>query len=282
MVDERGTLVLEDRPSENRPVDTTWVEQHSQIAVQWKKAIARYSGIHYVRYGDVVQIGSGTQMRMFIEAIQDRQRDQDRRLDLLVLTSNLEVVAKGRQPGKYPMRIILTGGEMLESLYCLAGEYAAKAVSTELFFPRVVVFGAAGIKFTDLRPLSYHFPDEVSTQVAYATRPTQHRIIMCDHTKFGFHDGLKADLTLEALLDNTETCTVVTSMPDDDDASVARLEREQEALRQSLHRIAADDRYAGKDFVLEFVSRDAERVRGISLKDERANLARRAVAPGGS
>ncbi|SPF36039.1 hypothetical protein SBA4_180041 [Candidatus Sulfopaludibacter sp. SbA4] len=252
-----------------RAVDTTWVARHKDMAMEWKRAIARWVANHYIRYGDVVQVGSGTQMTTFIEGIQDRQSDKKERLDLLVLTSNLEVAPTGRQPGKYPMRIILTGGEVLESLYCLAGEYAARAVSTELFFPRVVVLGAAGIKFTDQRPLSYHFPDEVSTQVAYATRPTEHRIIMCDHTKFGFHDGLKADLTLRDLLAGAEKCTVVTSMPDNDQVAVDRLKGEEDALRKSLNALPKNE-FAGKDFVLEFVSRDGTRAGGLSLKEERA------------
>jgi DeoR/GlpR family transcriptional regulator of sugar metabolism len=240
----------------DEPGRPTWVTQHSGVHRDWKAVMARYAAHHLVNYGDVVQLGSGTSLNALMDAIIERQRTERTGLDLVVLTSNLQVVAKASRATDQPMQIILTGGTLQASLDSLVGEYAARAIATEVFHPRTVFFGAAGLTFRYCRPLSYHFLDEIGAQVSYATRGAEHRVILCDHTKVGKSDAMAADLTIPQLLTNATRCTVITTWPEDDPEAQARLRDEKEALTQSLNALADAPELSNKDFVLEFVTHD--------------------------
>lgn len=260
------------------PVRPTWVAQHMVHRPEWKLAMARFVAHHFVNYADVIQVGSGTSLNVLMDAIIERQRTDNISLDLVVLTSNLQVVAKASQASDQQMQIILTGGTLQSSLDALAGEYAARAISTDVFHPRVVFFGAAGLTFRDRRPISYHFPDEVGTQMAYATRPAEHRVVLCDHTKLGKYDTMNADLTLKQLITSAARCTIVSTWPEEEPDVLHRLNQEERALTESLRVLADDPDCAGKEFVLQFVQLDGRRHHEVTLAGQRASVPL-AVAP---
>ncbi len=259
----------------------SWVSEHTEMARDWKTAAAHHAAFHLIEYGDVIQIGSGTTLNVLMDEIIERQRKAPP-LDLVILTSNLQVVAKNSRARGQRMQIILTGGTLEPSLDSLTGEYAAAAVKNVLFHPKTVFFGAAAISFQSEFPIAYHFPDEISTQVAYATRPTEHRVILCDHTKLGIRGGLKAELTIQSLLANTLKCTILSTFPEADPTANGRIEQEQRALAARLEPLLDDQAYAQKDFVLRLVRSDGSVLEpDVSLSSLRAkkeqNVARRAA-----
>src|SRR5688572_30319364 len=153
-----------------------WLFRRISLAPQWKRALARYAATHLVKAGDVVQMASGTTLNCLMDELISLQHNTGA-LDLLVMTTNLQVLAKGRdahnsRPDVFgSMQIVLTGGTLHPSLDSLTGTYAAKGVGNDMIVPDVVFFGAAGLSCCGGRlTLSYHFQDEMSTQHAYATR----------------------------------------------------------------------------------------------------------------
>jgi DeoR/GlpR family transcriptional regulator of sugar metabolism len=274
-------------------VEPAWVKQCSTFAPEWKRAIAEYSAIHLIDYGDVIQLGSGTTFNAVMDRIIERQLDTKIALDLIILTSNLQVMAKGRDAqSKYQgifgtMQIILTGGALQMSLDSLTGEYAAKGVSSESIYPKTTFFGARGLSFRGELTIRYQFEEEISTQVAYATRPTERRVLLCDHTKLGTKGGWKAGLTIESLLSTTDKCFVISTLPDDNSEDSAQaiktIEEEEQELRSLLSRLLAADsagKYAKKEFALRLLDIDGNVKRETSLsmlRDETSEKGARLV-----
>lgn len=199
-------------------------------------------------------------------------------LDLIILTSNLQVLAKGRNalyrdPSVFGnTQIILTGGMLLFSLDSLTGEYAANGVRLDIVYPRTVFFGAAGLTFREGLALTYQFQDQISTQIAYATRPTEHRVILCDHTKFGKKTGYKAEIGIRSLLEACSECSVISTVPeegqsgpDDDQSALRVIEQEVESFRWLLEPLVDDPQFEGKDFRLLLVNADGLLMRELSL-----------------
>ena len=99
----------------------TWVTEHSGINSEWKSLMARYVAHHFVNYADPIQVASGTSLNSFMDAVIERQLDSLRTrkkgLDLVIITSNLQVVAKAlaRRPISV-CRLSLTGGTYQGSL----------------------------------------------------------------------------------------------------------------------------------------------------------------------
>jgi DeoR/GlpR family transcriptional regulator of sugar metabolism/ribosome-binding protein aMBF1 (putative translation factor) len=259
------------------PPAPTWVAQSTAMELEWKRAIARYAASHLIRYGDALQLGPGTTLNCLMDAIIDRQESQNSALDLIILTSNLQILAKGRN-AHYKnssifetMQIILTGGALQTSLDSLVGDFAAAGVINENMHPRVVFFGVAGLSFRNKQlTVTYHFPDEISTQVAYATRSTEHRVILCNHTRLGERAAIAAGLTIQSLLANTNQCTVITTFPEDDAEALRKVEQEEQAFIELLRGIVGDGRYADKDLALLLIARDGKVKREHSLKAMRA------------
>jgi DeoR/GlpR family transcriptional regulator of sugar metabolism len=225
----------------------SWVTHNSEIGVEWKRAIARYAATHMIGYGDVLQLASGTTLNFLMEEIVETQANQHT-LDLIILTSNLQVLAKGRDtlyrnPSAFGnTQIILTGGMLSFALDSLVGEYAANGVRLDIVYPRTVFFGATRLTFREGLTLTYQFQDQISTQLAYATRPTDHRVILCDHAKFGKKTGFRAEINIRSLLENCSQCSVISTLPDEE-VALRVVEQEEESLRWLLEPMIDDPQF---------------------------------------
>lgn len=260
----------------------SWVTHNSAVGVEWKKAIARYAATHIIGYGDVLQLASGTTLNYLMDEIIETQATRNTCLDLIILTSNLQVLAKGRDalyrnPSAFGnTQIILTGGMLSFALDSLVGEYAANGVRLDIVYPRTVFFGAAGLTFCEGLTLTYQFQDQISTQLAYATRPTDQRVILCDHTKFGRKTGWKAEVNIRSLLENCSRCSVISTLPDEEEA-LRLVAQEEESLRWLLEPMIDDPQFENKDFQLVLIDRTASVRKILSLRDLRE--AKRPIVP---
>ena len=105
----------------------SWVQHCEKENVDWKHALGHFAATHLMKYGTVAQIGSGTTFTVLMDHIIERQTEQKDPLDLIILTTNLQVMEKGRDAQKeHPelfntMQIILTGGAFQLSLHSLVG-----------------------------------------------------------------------------------------------------------------------------------------------------------------
>lgn len=276
-----------------------WIDHWSGVATDWKEAIAIYAANHpeFIDYGTVIQLGSGTSFNKLMEKIVDRQKDQRRGLDLIILTTNLKVLEIGRDAqyqdaGVFStMQMILTGGSLQFSLHSFVGKYAEEGVRSRMIRPNVVFFGAAGLSFDSHDvTITYQFQEELSTQVSYATRPTDHRVILCDHTKLGKKSAWNSDITARSMLETTDRCTIVSTLPEvtPDASDRERKEIEHQiqivdaqgtAFEQLLDRLAGDAFFENKEFALRLVDRQARVKREFSLSDRRATRMRQAAKP---
>lgn len=269
--------------SYDKNIEPAWVKNTSRRSPDWKRAIANYAAIHLIEYGDVIQVGSGTTFNALMDKIIERQLDTQEAFDLIVLTSNLQILAKGRDAQNRDqslfgtMQIILTGGSLNMSLDSLTGEYAAKGVYSDFIFPTTTFFGASGLSFSGGLTIRYQFEEELSTQVAYAKRPTAQRVLLCDHTKLGRKIGLNAGLSIEDLLERTDKCFVISTLPDNNSEEslqeIKVIEQEEEGLKTLLTRLLEDDtrgEYSDKEFALRLVSLEGEVKREISLSKLRS------------
>jgi DeoR/GlpR family transcriptional regulator of sugar metabolism len=240
------------------PTSPTWVTYSSAVNPDLKRALAHYAAFHLIKYGNMLLIGSGTTLNSLMDEIIWRHILEKKAFDLIILTSNLQVMAKGRdaqlgtsrdaqlkitrgsdQPAVTnlfsEMQTILTGGTLRSSLDSLTGQYAARAVCNEEIYPDWVFFGVAGLSFRNKQlTIRYHFQDEIATQEAYATRPTEHRVILCDHTKLGTKSGLQANLTIDSLVEHAGRCTIITTVPDENCAEYEMLKIEIDAFKELL------------------------------------------------
>jgi len=78
-------------------LDSTWIKKRSTEAVPSKTALAQFSATHFVGHGDIACIATGTQMSTLMWEIVSRQATEEH-LDLLIVTSNLQIVGMGRDP----------------------------------------------------------------------------------------------------------------------------------------------------------------------------------------
>lgn len=220
--------------------DTSWVSYHSGLNVDYKRAISAYAVSHYLEFGQVIQLGSGTTLNALMSQITDYQRNMQKPLDLIILTTNLEIAQMGKEAAEsdpkifHSTQVIITGGILLPSLYSLVGDYAARNVRTPLIEPDIVFIGVAGIGFSPPNGrITYHFDQELKTQESYITRPARHRIILCDHSKLGNTSRWCSEATLRSLLANTDECTILSSYPSETDKSLGR-EREKQVVDEQI------------------------------------------------
>lgn len=258
-------------------VERSWIQKRSTIAVEDKRRLARYAATHLVAHGDVIFIGSGTSLTALMHEITTRQASGER-LDLEVVTSNLQIIAMGRGTGHDGQQkdktqeqeearflqafkgtqIVLTGGEVNSSLDSLTGDHAALGIKDPLFHPTTVFFGARGLSFRGGLVITYQFLDELSAQVAYATRPTKRRVILCDHTKLGITEGRQAPIEIGSLLEHSTECIVLSTEPES--ATEAQVVKEEvEAFNSLCGNLALNDAYRDKELALWMVTRAGER-----------------------
>jgi DeoR/GlpR family transcriptional regulator of sugar metabolism len=262
---DNGDRAVQEDAGPGRGIMPAWVQMCSGVAIDWKRAISQHVVLHFIKYGMAVQMGSGTTFNILMDEIVSLQKRKRQPLDLIILTTNLQVLEKGRDArNAHPeifndMQIILTGGSLHSSLHSLAGQYAAEGVRTELIFPRIVFLGAAGLNFDGGEvTITYQFHDELSTQISYATRPTDQRVILCDHTKLGNKAAWKADITAASLLANTRECIFLSTVPDDGEREMPVIKQQARAFDSLLERLMRDKAYEDKNLALRFVNKNGE------------------------
>ena len=260
----------------------TWVQTRSGVAIDWKRAIGTFAATHFIQHGDVVQGGPGTTNVEFMGAIVARQVATKRGLDLIFMTTSLPVMAKGRDAKEkhvdilQGMQLILTGGAFQGPIDSLVGPYAVQGIRSEMLRPNWVFFGAAGLDFSPSFTIRYQFDDELATQEAYATRPTDHRVLLCDHTKLGRNVGWKANLNVESILEHAKSFRIVTTYPDASDPARLVVDEQIQAFKDLLKNLAEkignDENHPlrGKEFSLRLVNSNGEAAKDkedISLAD---------------
>jgi DeoR/GlpR family transcriptional regulator of sugar metabolism len=254
----------------------SWVVRSGDTAKLWKNALAKYVISHrLIKYGDSLLIGSGTTFIYLMKEIVETQIVKREAPDLAIVTSNLQVLyavrdAQGKRADLFGnTQVILTGGRLNNSLDSLIGDYAALAARSELFNPRIVFFGAAGLSFRNGLNISFQFEEEISTQVAFATRPTVDRILLVDHYKLGKPSFYNARLSLHALMQGAQNCYVITTFDPDRGEVVSMLKEEQKALTQLLKPLANAEDMNGKDFIFRTIRVDGSVEHEICLHDFR-------------
>ncbi len=255
----------------------TWNLTRSEVAIDWKRAVSTHTATHFIKHGDVVQGGPGTTNVSLMDAIVDRQVTMKRGLDLIFMTTSLPVMAKGRDAKEkhveilQGMQLILTGGAFQGPIDSLVGPYAVQGIRSEMLRPNWVFFGAAGLSFEPFS-IRYQFDDELATQEAYATRPTDDRVLLCDHTKLGRDVGWKANLTIESMLEHAKAFRIVTTYPDDADPIRTTVDQQVEAFRNLVIALATEirqndaHRLRDKELELRLVNREGGVAKQISLQ----------------
>ncbi len=196
------------------------------------------------------------------------------------MTTSLPVMAKGRDAKEkhveilQGMQLILTGGAFQGPIDSLVGPYAVQGIRSEMLRPNWVFFGSAGLSFDPSFSIRYQFDDELATQEAYATRPTDHRVLLCDHTKLGRNVGWKANLAVVSILEHAKSFHIVTTYPDAADPARAIVDEQVEAFRNLIKNLAEeigkDENHPlrGKEFALRLVNKSGEVAKeDISLED---------------
>lgn len=263
MSEENGR-VMTDGPLIRREMNQrlrTWVLKRSNVAASEKRAIARYVATHILRPQWLVQIASGTTENCLMDEIITNDME-----DIQVTTNNLQVLVKGLDAADLGISVNLTGGTLNPSIDSLIGPDAAKVISDDRYMPHAVFFGAAGLSFHNRLCISYAFEDEEATQVAYATRPTEKRVLMADDSKLGRTYGRRAPVSIEQMMQTAEECIVVSTYKDE---AADRIENEVAALKKLLEPLASSPAFRFKNFSLRFVDMEGSVHREHSLRDLR-------------
>jgi hypothetical protein len=241
----------------------TWVLRTGDRAKLWKSALVHHVLTHeFISYGDSLLLASGTTPIYLMKGIIETQLAKKEAPDLAIVTSNLQVMYAMRDAQRdhadifANTQVVLTGGRLNNSLDSLIGDYAGQAVNSDWFSPRLVFFGAAGLTFKGGLNISFQFEEEISTQVAFATRPTEKRVLLIDHSKLGKPSFSKARLSLESLMKDAQICYVLTTVDKNDPDVVARVQSEGEALEALLAPLRKRNDFKGKDFVFRVINAD--------------------------
>jgi DeoR/GlpR family transcriptional regulator of sugar metabolism len=217
----------------------TWVLNCEKDAAQEKQAIAKFAVKEFIRYGSVIQIGSGTTFDVLIDSILNYQIKKPEALDLVIMTTNLSVLQRVRDALVDHIdvlgstQVILTGGAVHKSLNSLVGPFAAAGVQSQTLIPDFVFWGACGLQFQKEFLITYQFGDELEVQESYACRPTRHRVLLADHNKFRAVSAWRAQISLLSMLQNTNQCTLITTMPEEH-PMISRVQKEVRAFEALL------------------------------------------------
>jgi DeoR/GlpR family transcriptional regulator of sugar metabolism len=254
----------------------TWVVRAGKKAERWKTGLVKHVVTHdFINYGDSLALGSGTTPMYLVKALVAAQIAKGEAFDLAIVTSNLQVLYEFRDAQLKNAdvlgntQVIVTGGRLNNSLDSMIGDYAALSIRSELFNPRLVFVGAAGLTFQNGLNISYQFEEEISTQKAFATRSTTTRVLLCDHEKIGKPSFYNLKLTIEELMKDAHNCYVITTYDPESPSVVAVLEQEQKALKELLLPLLGKREFDGKDFVFRMVREDGSVERELRLNDLR-------------
>src|SRR5205823_2056836 len=100
--------------------------------------------------GHIVQLAAGTTNMFIMDALIETQLKSNKGLDIVIMTTSLPIIAKGREAKErhveqlQGMQLILTGGALHGPTDSLIGSYAVEGVSSPMLRPTVVFCGAAG------------------------------------------------------------------------------------------------------------------------------------------
>jgi hypothetical protein len=257
----------------------TWVLRQRDKAGVWKAGLVAHVVTHdFIRYGDSLLLGSGTTPIYLMKALVDAQVAKREALDLAIVTSNLQVLYEVRDALRRNAdvlgntQVIVTGGRINNSLDSMIGDHAALSILSDLFNPRRVFVGAAGLSFRGGLNISFQFEEEISTQRAFATRSTTDRILLCDHEKVGVQSFYNLKLSIEELMESAQNCYVITTYDPKSPEIVAIMEDEERALRELLQPLATKREFDGKDFIFRMVHADGSVERELRLSDLRRDL----------
>ena len=265
-------------PTNERDPDhlRTWIVRSADKADEWKRALSHHVVSHgFIHYGDSLLIGSGTTLIYLSRALVESQLAKQEALDLAILTSNFQVQYNMRDAQRNnaaifgDTQVIITGGRLNHSLDSLVGGFAASAVQAPNLHPNIVFFGASGLTFQERMHVTYHFEEEISTQVAFATRPTVNRILLCDHTKIGCKSFYDANLSIESLMETAKNCYVITTYDPSNTVAVDTLSREQAALTEQLSALIDRQDLIEKDFIFRMIRADGAVEREVRLDELR-------------
>ena len=255
---------------------TAWNDYHVKNQAGTKSVLANYVATHCVSFGQVIQMASGTTITAVMQKLIERQITTEMPLELVVMTTNLEIANMARaaildHPAIFAtQQVLLTGGELHPSLRSLVGRLAAKGVMTDTIMkPNLVVLGAAGISFnSNCGSLIYHYGNELETQIAYATRPTPHRMILFDHEKLNVESGFQST-SLDKVLESSEQCSLITSYPDETDkAAREKVDLEVKKFRKLLARMKRNKVLKNKVLRLQLIDSKGSVFREIDNQSE--------------
>jgi len=268
------------RPELRDPHLRTWVLNCSDKAKIWKTTLVQYVVTHqFIRYGDSILLGSGTTPIYLMDELVKTQIAKREVLDLAIVTSNLQVLYRVRDAQRANAailgnwQVIVTGGRLNHSLDSMIGDHAALSIRSDLFNPRLVFLGAAGLSFRNGLNISYQFEEEISAQKAFATRPTTDRILLCDHEKMGRPSFYNLKLSIEDLMKDATNCYVITTCNPDSAEVMAVLKEEEAALKELLRPLLHDTTLNNKEFVFRMVRENGTVEREIKLSDMRKEAA---------
>src|SRR5207244_3328657 len=126
-----------------------------------------------------------------------------------------------------------------------------------------IFFGASGLTFCNGFRIAYNYADECPTQLIYATRPSNMRVLMADHTKLGITSGATIQVTIASML---EHCNLVIIVSDFDLAQAppeqrALIEREARGLHSLLEPLKNNTQFESKNFIFRLVDLEGAVVR---------------------
>jgi len=244
-------------------MELPWWTALSRVDSNQKQGIGSHVAGHFIKFGTTIQVGPGTTPLAALVSTIEQHKAKKEPLAMVVLTTSLQIYGVGRQAQyEHPelftgLQIVLTGGHVNPVMQSLVGDYAVQGVCTPSTRPEIVLLGVYGISFDEGLMITYHFPDEVNTQAAYARRPTSKRLIVCSHTKLGVKSGCKADISVESLLDQTTECIIVTTFPNDH-ASQPIFTEQVKAFEKLSRTWAKHKNYENKNLALRMVTNDGE------------------------
>jgi DeoR/GlpR family transcriptional regulator of sugar metabolism len=251
----------------------TWVMRRAGEASDWKAVLNQHVVGHgFIKYADSILLASGTTLIGLMEQIVKAQREKVEAWDLDILTSNLQVLYEIRDAQKETAmifgdtQITLTGGEYSPSLDALFGPAVIAAVTAKDCCLDVVFFGAKTVSFENQLGLYYQFQHELPTQEAYATCSTHTRVLLIDHSKIGKKAKRRANVSIDDLLQNAQSCYIISTYDPHDDEAIVRIEREEAYLRAQLVDLARKKTIPReKDFIFRLIRHDGTVERELRL-----------------
>ncbi len=271
-------------PSSNPPgtrradFDASWLEHCAGEYPDEKRVLGEYIATHqYFKYGDHAIIGSGTTLNTLVDCLFDHQITQDDSLDLNLLSVSMHVLERGAEVRRthtnlfLNTQISLTGGQILPGLHSLIGSAAIASITSPLFNPSQVYFGAIGVCFgCEELALYYEFDGELSTQVAIANRvDVDHKCLLFAPHKLGRKRGWRADVTLDSLMRRTRMCTFVSILPESGELR-AIVNDQVDAFEALLDSLVDKGRFAGQEIRLVLLNSTGEEKVHSTLSQRRA------------